>query len=206
MEINLNGYTLPRPKIFEWSHELSILQKLATSLVFASFIGLLAQVRFYLPFTPVPITGQTFGILLGAVLLGKNWGGISASMYVAIGAAGLPWFSGWTGGLGALTGATGGYLIGFIAASFVVGYAVDKYSLSRNLSGMLTLLFFANFLIIYGFGLTHLYIWTTVVKGSSVGIWELLVMGVIPFVVGDAIKLTITSGLANWITPNRMSG
>lgn len=201
--MNLDGYGLPRPEIFEWTHELETIEKLAFSLLFACFTGLLAQVRLPLFFTPVPVTGQTFGILLGAVLLGKHWGGISAGMYVGAGAFGVPWFSGWSGGLASLTGATGGYLIGFIVASFVVGYAVDKYSLSRNFSGMLGLLFFANFVLIYGFGLANLYIWTSVVGGTSIGLLELLMMGAVPFVVGDVFKLVVTSGLATWLTPKK---
>ncbi len=199
--MNLDGYALPRPKIFEWSHELNTVQKLVFSFLFAGFIGLLAQARFYLPFTPVPITGQTFGILLGAVLLGKTWGGISASMYVGAGAAGIPWFSGLTGGLGHLTGATGGYLLGFIVASFVVGYAVENYSLSRNFSGMLALLFFANFGIVYGTGLAHLYIWSSVLGGSSIGFFELLIIGAIPFIAGDLVKIIVSTSVANWLTP-----
>ncbi len=202
----MNGYALPRPKIFEWSRELDVLQKSALSFVFACFIGLLAQIRFYLPFTPVPITGQTFGILLGAIILGKTWGGVSAGMYVGAGVAGIPWFSGMTGGMGTLTGATGGYLMGFIIASFVVGYAVDKYGLSRNFSGMLVLLFFANFVIIYGIGLAHLYLWLSFVGGTSVGILELLVIGAAPFVIGDIFKLTIVSSVANWFTPKKAMG
>lgn len=203
MEVNLDGYALPRPKIFEWAHELNTLHKLALSFVCACFVGLLAQLRFYLPFTPVPITGQTFGILLGAVLLGKTWGGVSAGMYVGAGVAGVPWFSGWTGGIGTLTGATGGYLIGFIIASFAVGYTVDKYSLSRNFSGMITLLFFATFGLIYGAGLLHLYLWVSLDGGSTIGMWELFMMGAAPFIVGDIVKLMISAGIANWLTPKQ---
>jgi len=201
MEINLDGHALPRPKIFEWSHELNTVQKLAFSILFAGFIGLLAQARFYLPFTPVPITGQTFGILLGAVLLGKTWGGISAGMYVGAGAAGVPWFTGWAGGLGHLTGATGGYLLGFIVASLFVGYIVDEYKLSRNFTGMLALLSLANFGIIYGTGLTHLYIWTSALGGSSIGFMELLMIGVIPFIAGDLVKILVSTSVANLLTP-----
>lgn len=199
--MNVNKYSFRRPKIFEWTHSLNTLHKFTFSLIFAGFIGLLAQARFYLPFTPVPVTGQTFGVLLGAVLLGKTWGGVSAGMYLTIGAAGVPWFSGWTGGIGALTGITGGYLIGFVIASFVVGYAVDKYSLTRNYKGMLILLLIANFIIIYGFGLTNIYITISVIGGSSIGIVELLTIGVLPFLVGDIIKILFTSSVANWLTP-----
>jgi len=201
MEIDVVDYSLPRPKIFEYSSELDMIHKTGLSLIFACIIGILAQIRFYLPFTPVPITGQTFGILLGAVILGKTWGGVSACMYVGIGAAGVPWFSGWTGGIGTLTGATGGYLLGFVVASLFVGYMVDRYGSSRSIYGMLGILSFANFVLIYGIGLTHLYIWMSVLQGSSVSIWNLLLIGAFPFIVGDAVKLLFTTGVANWLTP-----
>ncbi len=203
MNINIHMNRLSRPKIFEWGHDLNTLEKVIVSFTFACLIGLLAQLRFYLPWTPIPITGQTFAVLLGAVILGKTWGGASSAIYVGMGAAGVPWFSGWSGGLHAITGATGGYLLGFVISAFFVGYVVDTYSGSRGFVGMLALMLFTNFVLIYGFGMIHLYFWLSVVGGTSVGLLELLMMGAIPFVLGDIVKVFISSSTANWLTPKK---
>jgi len=94
--------------IFRWRYDLSIPKKLSLALGMAALTGLLAQVRIPLPWTPIPITGQTFAVLLAGVLLGRRWGGIGMAIFAGLGFAGLPWFSGWESGLGA----TRGYIIG----------------------------------------------------------------------------------------------
>lgn len=79
-----------------------------------------------LPFSPVPITLQVFAVFLSGALLGAKLGGLSQIVYLALGAIGLPVFSGGTGGLSILVGATGGYLIGFPIAAFIFGYLLHK--------------------------------------------------------------------------------
>ena len=116
-----------RYNIFAWRYRLSIPWKLVMAISMAGLTGVLAQVRIPLEWSPVPITGQTFAVLLAGVLLGRNWGGISMAIYAALGIAGVPWFNGLTSGLGA----TGGYLIGFILAALFIGYFTDKYVKSR---------------------------------------------------------------------------
>jgi biotin transport system substrate-specific component len=97
MEITVyvDKYKRIRYDFFKWRYELELVNKVVLAFGFACLTGLLAQVRFYLPWTPVPITGQTFAVMLAAILLGRYWGGISQGMYVGIGAAGAPWFAGW---------------------------------------------------------------------------------------------------------------
>ena len=114
--------------VFRWRFELSIPKKLALALGIAGLTGLVAQFRFYIPWSPVPITGQTFAVLLAGVLLGKWWGGASLAIYAGIGAAGVPWFAPQTGmpifsngGIDVLRGASGGYIIGFIFAALFLG-------------------------------------------------------------------------------------
>jgi len=102
--------------VFQWRYELSVSKKLALALGVACLIGLAAQVRILLPWSPVPITGQTFAVLVAGVILGRWWGGISLALYAGLGAAGLPWFTGWSGGLGYLAGPTGGYIIGLVCS------------------------------------------------------------------------------------------
>lgn len=196
-------YKHARYNFFKWRYELDVLNKVGLAFGFACLTGLAAQFRVYLPWTPVPITGQTFAVLLGAVLLGKWYGGLSQGMYAGIGAAGVPWFAGLHGGIGYLSGATGGYIIGFIPATFFLGYFVDRYVRSRSFFSMLALMLFANFVLIHGPGLLQLYAWLSLVKGTSIGVWELLMMGTIPFVVGDVTKVLGAAAVAKGITPKR---
>jgi biotin transport system substrate-specific component len=203
MTVYVDKYKRIRYNFFKWRYELELVNKVILAFGFACLTGLLAQVRFYLPWTPVPITGQTFAVMFTAILLGRYWGGISQGMYVGIGAAGVPWFAGWHGGIGAITGPTGGYLIGFIIAALFLGYYVDKYIRSRYFLRMLALMLFTNFVIIYGFGLLHLYTWLSFVKGSSVDLWELLMDGAIPFIIGDVTKVVAAAAIAKGITPKQ---
>ena len=198
MEINayLNKYKNARYNFFCWRYELNLVYKISLALCFALLTGILAQLRFYLPGTPVPITGQVFGVLLAGVLLGR-WGGISQCMYVGIGASGVPWFSGFNGGLAYLGGPTGGYIIGFIIAAFFIGFVVDRYIRSRKLLSMLVLMVFSTFVLIYIPGLIQLYLW----MGASIGIWELLTIAVLPFIAADVIKAIIAAVIATGITP-----
>ena len=84
-------------------------------------IAISAQITINLPFSPVPITGQTLAVLLAGLILGKNLGAASVAAYLAQGAAGLPFFAGGKSGLATLFGPTGGYLFGFLAAVYIVG-------------------------------------------------------------------------------------
>ena len=140
-------------EVFRWRYGLSIPRKLALSLAVAALTGLLAQARIQLPWSPVPLTGQTFGVLLAGVLLGGWWGGVSMTMYAGLGAAGVPWFTGLNGGLAYLAGPTGGYVIGFILAALFLGYFTDRYVRARSFLSMLGLMSFASFILIYGPGL-----------------------------------------------------
>ena len=203
MEINLyiNKYREIRYNFFKWRYELDVLYKISLAFFFACITGLLAQIRFYLPGTPVPVTGQVFGVILSGVLLGV-WGGVSQLMYLGIGAVGVPWFAGFNSGFAYLAGPTGGYIIGFIFAAFFIGYIVDKYMRSRNFLNMFAIMFFSTFVLIYLPGLTMFYFWT----GASIGIFELLKICVIPFIAADIIKAVIAATIATSFTPKRAYG
>ena len=88
------------------------------------FVAICAQFVLYLPFSPVPITGQTFAVLLCGAVLGSRRGGLSLALYVLEGAIGLPVFAGSSGGIAVLFGPTAGYLAGFIPAAFLVPICV----------------------------------------------------------------------------------
>ena len=192
-----------RYEVFRWRYELSLPRKLALAIGIAGLTGLLAQARIPLPWSPVPVTGQTFAVLLAAILLGRWWGGISLALYAGLGAAGLPWFSGWSGGVGYLAGPTGGYIIGFILAALFLGHFTDTYVRSRSFLSMLALMLFANFVLIYVPGLLLLGLWLKSVGGGSVTFTTLLSMGAIPFIPGDITKAVMAAALARGITPKR---
>ena len=185
--------------VFRWRYELSIPKKLALALGIACLAGLLAQVRIVLPWSPVPITGQTFAALLAGVLLGRWWGGASMAIYGGLGFAGVPWFTGLTGGFGA----TAGYIFGFILAALFLGHFTDKYIKSRRFYSMLGLMLFASMVLIYVPGLAWLAIWLNFVKGSPVSFTSLLAMGAVPFIIGDITKVVAAALVAKGVTPKK---
>ena len=201
----VNKYKNARYNFFKWRYHLEFYNKVILAISFACITGLLAQVRFYLPWSPVPLTGQTFAVLLSAIVLGTGWGGISQSIYLGVGIAGVPWFAGMNSGLAYLAGPTGGYLIGFILAAFFLGYCVDRYIRSRRYWTMFALMLFANFGIVFGLGLLQLYGFYSI-TGASIDLWGLLLMGLIPFIIGDTIKIAIAAGIASSITPKKAYG
>lgn len=192
-----------RYNAYRWRYELSLTKKIALALGMACVVGLAAQARIPLPWTPVPITGQTFAVLLAGVLLGRWWGGISLAMYAGLGAAGLPWFNGGTGGVGILAGPTGGYIMGFILAALFLGHFTDKYIRARSFLSVLALMLFANCVLIYIPGLLQLHLWLSLVKGEAIGFYQVLAMGLFPFIAGDVVKTIAAAAMARGVTPKR---
>ncbi len=205
MTMYMNKYKHARYAFFKWRYQLELYNKVILSVSFACLTALLAQLRFYIPGSPVPLTGQTFAVVLSAVVLGKWWGGISQSIYLGVGLAGVPWFAGLNAGFGYLAGPTGGYLIGFVLAAFFLGYCVDTYVRSRKYWTMFALMLVANFGIVFGFGLLQLYGWLSL-GGTPVDIGGLLLMGLIPFIIGDTVKIAVAAGIASGITPKQAYG
>ena len=144
-------------------------------------IALSAQVSLNLPFSPVPITGQTLGVLLCGIILGRNLGAAAVGAYLLQGAAGLPVFAGARSGLAVLLGPTGGYLFGFLAAAYIVGVLAELPYRRSPFQAALTLLL--GNLIIYAFGLVRL--------ARFVGESQALQLGFYPFLIGDGLKLAL---------------
>ncbi|MFA5094583.1 MAG: biotin transporter BioY [Candidatus Omnitrophota bacterium] len=186
--------------VFSWRSHLALEKKLALSLAMAFVIALLAQVRIALPWTPVPITGSTFGVILAGVILGNIWGGVSMLIYLALGAAGLPVFTGFNSGTGVFFGPTTGYLFGYVLSAFIIGYAVDCHAKARNFLPMLNIMLFCSALILV-MGSIYLSVWAGAVTGRPIGISEALWMGAVPFIPGDVIKSFIAAGIAGFILP-----
>ncbi len=193
-------------EFFKWRYELSIPKKLALALGVAVLTGLLAQLKVFLPWSPVPLTGQPLAVLLAGGLLGTWWGGVSMALYAGLGAAGVPWFQGFAGGLAYMTGPTGGYIIGFILAALFLGYFTDKFVRARSFSAMFGLMLFASFVLVYAPGLLQLNMWLSMVKGEPVSFGQLMMLGAVPFLAGDAIKCVIAALITRAITPKKAYG
>jgi len=147
----------------------------------AALTALAAQWEIQLPFTPVPVTGQTFAVLLTGAALGMRLGAAGQGLYVVAGAFGMPVYSGGAAGWEAARAAgTTGYLIGFIVAAGVVGFMAERRQ-DRTFPTMFTAFIVGSF-IIYGFGVIGLMI----IFDMSIN--EAIVAGVVPFVLGDLIK------------------
>ncbi len=140
-----------------------------------------------LPFSPVPVTGQTFAELLTAAALGPARGTAAQLLYVALGVAGLPFFQDGTSGPDVLFGVTGGYLVGFVLAAWVVGAAARR-GLDRSARAALPA-FLLGSLVIYAVGVP----WLAVVAGLGPG--EALAKGLLPFIPGGIAKALLAAGL-----------
>lgn len=167
----------------------------------ALFVGLAAQVVVPLPFTPVPVTGQTFAVLLTAAALGM-WRAIaSMSLYAVAGLAGVPWFAGGSAAFsaGVLT-VSFGYVVGFIAAAGLVGYLAQRGA-TRTALRTAGLMVLGN-IVIYAVGV----VWLAV--AISVPLSTAVELGLTPFLIGDAIKVALAAGLfpLAWAAVKKFNG
>ena len=155
----------------------------------AVFVGLTAQVSIPLWFTPVPLSLQTFSVLLVGAALGSRRGLASMALYLLVGMAGVPWFaegkSGWQL-------ATIGYVVGFVAAAWLVGLLAERGAARKPLRAA-GLMVIGN-LVIYIFGVSGLVLMTSMTPAVAVA------KGVLPFLLGDAIKIIFAAALlpATW--------
>jgi biotin transport system substrate-specific component len=179
-------------RLFTWRCGLSIPEKLVFALGLACLTGLAAQVRVVLFFTPVPITGQVFAVLLSGVMLGSCYGGLSQAFYLGIGAAGVPWFTGACGGLP--LGPTGGYLIGFVPAAALVGWLTDRHVWLRGVWGQTALMMTAVG-IIYLFGAAQFAV------VMQTGLRATLAGAVLPFIPLDLAKALAVAVLTASVLP-----
>ncbi|MET0146300.1 MAG: biotin transporter BioY [Ilumatobacteraceae bacterium] len=149
----------------------------------ALFTAALAQVTLHLSWTPVPVTGQTFAVLLVSASVGMRLGVASQALYVVLGAIGLPFYAGGDGGWTVATGATAGYLVGFVLAAAVVGRLAERGQDRTVLTSLPAMLFGSA--VIYACGATWLAI------DLDVSATKAIELGVTPFLLGDAIKVGI---------------
>lgn len=151
----------------------------------AAFVGISAQIIIPLPFTPVPLTMQTFAVLLSAAALGSLRGMAAMAVYAIAGIAGVPWFAEGTSGFAM---PSFGYILGFIVAAFVVGRLAERGNYTRTPLRMAGLMVIGN-VVIYAFGVTWL------AAALSVSFGQAMMLGAYPFLIGDAIKIALAAGL-----------
>jgi len=148
------------------------------------FVALSALVVIPLPFTPVPLSLQTFAVLLTGAALGSRRGALSMVLYLLAGVAGVPWFSAHQSGWAF---ASFGYVVGFVAAAWLVGRLAEAGADRKALktAGMMVL----GNVVIYAFGVAGLMAYTGMDLGTA------LAKGVAPFLVGDLIKIAVAAAL-----------
>jgi biotin transport system substrate-specific component len=156
---------------------------------FALLTALAAQITIPLGFTPVPITGQTFAVLLAGGALGATRGASSQFLYVALGAIGLPFYSDQSGGWDVATGATAGYLVGFVIAAGVVGWMAERGQ-DRKVSTAIPA-FVVGSLLIYVTGAMWLSAKIDVPIYAEAGTDSAITLGVAPFLIGDGVKAVL---------------
>jgi biotin transport system substrate-specific component len=163
-------------------------------MVYASLLAALtaASALFSIQIGDIPVILYNFFILLMGLLLGARWGTASIAVYLLAGSLGLPVFAGGKGGLAILLGPTGGYLIGFLPAVFIIGFISEKFN-QRLLPDIMGLLL--GTIVIYAFGVTQLKIVLDKTWMVSLGI------GFFPFIIFDVIKLVAAAVTAKAIRP-----
>jgi biotin transport system substrate-specific component len=170
------------------ARELTRREALAASLIGAALTAVCAQIAFYLPGNPVPVTMQVFAVLGCGLVLGGRLGALSQIEYLLAGAVGLPVFAGFKGGYVALAGPTGGYLVGFVLAALVVGSISEKMH-RRTFAGLLAACLL-GVAAIYLLGRAWFAVWLGDVTGTRS--W---LLGVAPFVGLDAAKAALAAVL-----------
>jgi len=176
------------------SQESSKLRIMIITALFAAIIGILAQVSIPLPFTSVPMTGQTLAIGLTATILGSRIGTIATFLYIIIGLAGVPVFAQFKAGFGVLFGPTGGFIIGFIPTVFLIGLYLEKLSFSfinafiANIMGMFITLTFGTVWLKIVSDLT----WTAAFIG---GFAPFIIIGIIKALLAAWLGITIRERL-----------
>jgi biotin transport system substrate-specific component len=165
----------------------------------AALTALCAQLSFYLPGNPVPVTLQTFAVLLSGAALGANRGAGAMLLYIALGLIGLPVYADGKHGIDIVTGVTGGYLIGFLMAAYVVGRLSEARLDRRPLTALP--LFLIGSAIIYLIGVP----WLAVSADQGLG-WAIS-NGFVDFIPGDLVKAAAAAGLlpAVWKLAGRRS-
>lgn len=162
-------------------------------------MGATAYWEMHIPWSPVPVTLQTFWVLFAGALLGRRGGPASMAFYGAAGVAGAPWFAGGVAGSGVLLGATGGYILAFPMAAGLVGWVVDRFPERRSFGWILAVMLVADAIILL-LGSA----WLAAVLG--LGLRQAAIQGALVFVPGDLLKAVGAAGAATALLPKEPFG
>ncbi len=163
-------------------------------MVYASLMAALMAAGAFLaiPIGPVPIVLQNMFVFLAGLLLGSRWGLAGVAVYLLTGACGLPVFAGGLGGIGRIVGPTGGYLLGYLPAVFIAGYISEK---TGKRVGYDILAMICATAVLYACGVT----WLKILTGMT---WsKTMMVGMYPFLVGDALKIVAAALIARALRP-----
>ena len=191
----MDRYFKARYTFFKWRYNLALVNKLSLAVAMAFFTGLMAQIRIYLPFSPVPITGQVFAVLVSGIICGGVFGSLSQLIYIGLGMAGFNWFAAFSpSSIYLFASPTGGYLIGFVIAPLVIGRYTDRYIKART--------FFSQIkLMMTGVGVIYILGATVLALVMRLTLWQTLLQGVIPFILIDLIKASLAASVSWAILP-----
>jgi len=170
------------------------LKMLIVTALFAAIIGIMAQITIPLPL--VPITGQTLAIGLAATILGKRYGTLSILVYILLGVAGVPVFSMMESGLGVVFGPTGGYIIGFIPAAYLIGLYIERFgftlahAITANIIGMIITLTVGSVWLKFIADLS----WTAALAG---GVTPFILVGIIKALLAASVGILVRKRLAS---------
>ena len=159
----------------------------AALVVFGSLL-LAVSAQFKIPLYPVPVTGQTLVVLVIGMTFGPRLGGITVAAYLFEGALGLPVFAGGAAGVAVLMGPTAGYLFGFLLAAIAMGYLAER-GMGRTVVSTIAAMVIGN-CVVYLCGALWL--------ANFIGFGQAIVMGVLPFLYGDALMLVVAAALMPW--------
>ena len=174
----------PAPRVLADFASRTAIAQIALVVGGAALVGIAAQIAIPLPFTPVPLTLQTFAVLLVGASLGSLRGALSMVVYLLAGMVGVPWFAEGSSGF---SSASFGYILGFIVAAFIVGRLAERGASTTALRSA-GLMVVGN-IAIYAVGVTWLKFAIDVDWATAMS------LGVVPFLIGDAIKIALAAGL-----------
>lgn len=184
-----------RPRVLADLIPGSLVRDVALVVGAAALTGLAAQISIPLPVTPVPISLQTFTVLLSGAALGPIRGGLGMVLYLVAGLAGVPWFSEQRTGFDF---PSFGYIVGFVLAAVLVGWLARR-GLDRSIVGAIGIMVIGN-LVIYALGVPYL------ANSLGVDLGRALELGAVPFLIGDGLKIALAAGLlpaAWWLAGSR---
>lgn len=172
-------------RYFGDDHTQSLMSQILLVVAGSALLALSAQFAFRIPISPVPVTGQTLVVLMIGMAYGSRLGAATVLAYLVEGGMGLPVFANGTAGWPVIAGPTGGYLVGFVAAAFVLGKLAERGLGRGPVSTALAMAI--GTIIIYAAGVSWL--------GQFIGFDKALAGGMLPFLYGDALKLIVAAGL-----------